>query len=67
MIVMRMECFFEELCWILSDGSTMPDGTAGFGDMCLSIGADRVLMDNLFYERFGMSGEDVMIALGRKK
>lgn len=67
MIVMRMECFFEELCGILSDGRTVRNGTACFEDLCLSIGADRVWMDNLFYERFGMSGEDVMIALGRQK
>lgn len=58
--VMKKEMFFERLCSILSDRKVFRSKAACFEDICREIGADRVTMDNLFYERFGMSGDEIM-------
>ena len=34
-------------------------GYGSFSSMCRQLHANEMLMDNLFYENFGMSGEEV--------
>lgn len=51
---------FEEICSRLEKlGHTCPD-PEDFRHMCMESGADPRGMDNLFYETFGISGDEMM-------
>ncbi len=52
---------FESLCAILSAVNT--SNCVSFSAMCRKTGADEICMNNMFYENFGMSGEEVFYKL----
>lgn len=52
---------FESLCATLSAINT--GNCVSFSAMCSKAGADEIRMNNMFYENFGMSGEDVFYKL----
>ena len=53
---MRTEEKFTRICSELMDKRVGEYGT--FMDLCAEIRADEMLMNNLFYEKFGLSGEE---------
>ena len=60
--VMKMEKIYEKVCGILSTGRVYRRRHADFDEICSEAGIGRVKMDNLLYERFGMSGIDILEA-----
>ena len=54
---MEIEEKFTRLCRELIERPVQEHGT--FTSLCRQLHMDEMLMDNLFYEKFGMSGEDV--------
>ena len=54
---METEEKFTRLCSELMDKPVIEHKT--FKAMCRQLHTDEMLMDNLFYEKFGMSGEEV--------
>lgn len=60
MTTMRTEEIYEKVCGLLADSKVLLDGSVGFDDICAAAGADRSEIDNLLYERFGMSGEEIL-------
>ena len=53
---MRTEEKFARICSELMDNGIKEHGT--FASLCAEIHADEMLMNNLFYEKFGLSGEE---------
>ena len=58
---------FAELCRILTEEKRFRRKVAAFPELCAMSGSNRVEMDNMFYEHLGMSGDDVLQVLRRKK
>ena len=58
--IMKADRSFEKTCRLLADRKVIRDRKTGFEDICLMAGVDRMTIDNIFYERLGMSGEDVL-------
>ena len=54
---MKVEEKFTRLCQELVENPVQTHET--FSSLCGQLHIDEMLMDNLFYEKFGMSGEDV--------
>ena len=55
--VMKIEEKFVEICAELMENGVGEHKT--FESFCSGMHADEMSMNNLFYEKFGMSGEDV--------
>lgn len=51
---------FELICERLSKMDRCLCHTIAFSSLCSEYGAELRSMDNMFYDRFGMSGEEVM-------
>lgn len=51
---------FEELCMIINDPHVFHDPDTNFEELCRQVGADPTDMNNLFYENFGMSAEEMI-------
>ena len=47
---------FELICGVLAETDWNVHFTVTFDDVCRRYGADPRRMDNMFYDRFGMSG-----------
>ena len=58
---------FEKLCHTLTDGKGFRRKGTDFRELCAAFGAGRVEMENMLYECVGMSGDDVLTGLRRKK
>ena len=54
---MKTEEKFAKMCSELMKNGAGEHET--FGALCREMRADEIHMDNLFYEKFGMSGEEV--------
>lgn len=63
--VMKKEMIYAKVCGLLSSGKIYRKANANFNDICADAGVKRVGMDNLLYERFGMSGSDMLMAFRR--
>ena len=57
---MKSEKCFEKVCELLSQSKLYRSRNVGFDNICVEAGVARVEMDNLLYERFGMSGSDML-------
>jgi len=57
---MKREIMFEKVCELLAQGKIYRSRNVGFDNICVEAGVARVEMDNLLYERFGMSGSDML-------
>jgi hypothetical protein len=57
---------FDKLCRILTEEKSFRRKVASFPELCEMSGVRRVKMENMFYEYFGMSGDDVLTVLRRK-
>jgi len=64
---MMKDDVYERVCGILADRETLRNGNRSFEDICSEAGAVRVDVDNLLYERLGMSGEELLEAFRRGK
>lgn len=51
---------FELICGVLAETDWNVHFTVTFDDVCRRYGADPRRMDNMFYDRFGMSGEEMI-------
>ena len=58
---------FDELCRALTEEKSFRRKVAAFPELCRMSGISRVEMENMFYEYFGVSGEEVLTVLRRKK
>ena len=65
MTTMKTETIYEKICGILSTGRVYRNRNVDFDEICSDAGVCRVMMDNLLYERFGMSGSDMLEAFRR--
>ncbi|MBQ8421162.1 MAG: hypothetical protein IJX11_02760 [Bacteroidales bacterium] len=54
---------FEELCTIMTDEKLRYMYDVEFEGLCERIGASPERMENILYERFGMSGDELLEAL----
>ena len=61
---METEEKFARLCSELMEKHVAEHKT--FRSLCRQMHTDEMLMDNLFYEKFGMSGEEVFYKFLRK-
>lgn len=66
-VAMRIEKIYEKVCGILSERKVFRSRRTDFGKICHENGAARVEIDNLLYERLGMSGEDILEAFREGK
>ena len=57
---MKSEKKFDKVCELLSQSQLYRSRNVGFDNICVEAGVARVEMDNLLYERFGMSGSDML-------
>ena len=55
-----MRSSFESICARMSESCPGPDPISGFSMLCMLEGVDSVEANNLLYEEFGMSGEDIL-------
>jgi len=62
--MMKSEEKFKVLCACMLEMDHVVLGSADFEMLCLEHGADVCAMDNMMYETFGMSGEEVVRQLG---
>ena len=51
---------FEAICATLSDMDWSAHFTTTFADICNCLDADMCAVDNLLYNTFGMSGDEIM-------
>lgn len=51
---------FESVAAFLSDTDWSANPTLTFDDICSMFSADPLRMDNLMYEHFGMSGDEII-------
>lgn len=58
---------FDKLCRFLTEEKSFRRKVEAFPELCKMSGVNRAMMENMFYECLGMSGEDVLTALRRKK
>jgi len=58
---------FEKLCRTMTEERRFRKKVADFRDLCSVFKTGAVEMENMFYECFGMSGDDVLTGLRRKK
>ena len=58
---------FEKLCRTLTEERGFRRKGADFRELCAASGSRRVEMENMLYECVGMSGDDVLTGLRRKK
>ena len=63
----KAEADFEKLCHTLVEGKNFRRKGADFRELCATLGSGRVEMENMLYECVGMSGDDVLTCLRRKK
>jgi hypothetical protein len=63
---MKMENIYEKVCRVLAAGGFCRNTETRFEDICEEAGVGRVTMDNLLYERFGMSGCDMLRAFRKR-
>ena len=54
---MKTEEKFARMCSVLMENSVSEHES--FGSLCKEMRTDEMRMNNLFYEKFGMSGEEV--------
>lgn len=59
---MENEKLYEKICGLLLSRRIYRSRKTDFDEICSEEGIRRVKMDNLLYERFGMSGSDVLAA-----
>ena len=64
---MKKETIYAMIWEKISNGKLLPDGKTTFERICKESGAGRVEADNLFYEKLGMSGDDVMLHFMNKE
>ena len=57
---MKKEKNYGKIWEAISRGMMLSDKKISFECLCKESGVDRVEADNTFYERLGMSGEDVI-------
>ena len=55
-----MKATFESICSRMFEPCPAPDPISGFSMLCMLEGADSVALNNLLYEEFGMSGEEIL-------
>ena len=58
---------FERLCRALTEERKFRRKGADFRELCAVFSAGRVEMENMLYDCVGMSGDDVLEGLRRKK
>lgn len=58
---------FERLARMLIEENAFRKKGADFGLLCSSLRTSRVELDNMLYDAVGMSGEEVMAHLRRRK
>ena len=58
---------FERLCKVLTECRDFRRKGADFRELCSSLETGRVDLENTMYELVGMSGDDVLTGLRRKK
>ena len=58
---------FEKLCQTLTEGKEFRRKGSDFRELCAAFGSARVEMENMLYECVGMSGDDVLTGLRRRK
>lgn len=58
---------FERLCQALTECKDFRRKGADFRELCSSFESGRVELENMMYELVGMSGDDVLTGLRRKK
>lgn len=51
---------FESICAILSETDWSAHFTLTFADVCICFDADMRAIDDLMYDTFGMSGDEIM-------
>ena len=59
---MNDEKIFEKVCRILSIEEVFSSRTADFASVCKEVGVGCVKMNNILYERMGLSGNDILTA-----
>lgn len=59
---MKDEMIYEKVCSLLSAEDTYGNGMADFDSICAAVGVGKVRMNNILYERLGMSGDDILMA-----
>lgn len=64
---MNYEMIYEKVCRLLSAEDAYGNGMADFDSICAAVGVGRVRMNNILYERLGMSGDDILIAFCKGK
>ena len=57
---------FDVLCRFLTEEKSFRRKVEAFPELCKMSGVNRAMMENMFYECLGMSGEDVLTVLRRK-
>ena len=59
---MKDEKIYEKVCSLLSAEDTYGKMMSDFDSICAKVGVGRVRMNNILYERLGMSGDDILMA-----
>lgn len=55
----RKSAYFEAVCEALLRLKNCPEGGDVFAELCSAEGADRIEMENMLYECFGMSADEL--------
>jgi hypothetical protein len=58
---------FEKLCQMMTEGKAFRRKGEDFRKLCSVFSTGRVTMENMLYDCVGMSGDDVLAGLRRKK
>lgn len=54
---------FERLVMLLAEGKDSRNKESDFNDLCSALKISRVIMDNMFYDIVGMSGDEFLRCL----
>lgn len=65
--IMQTELIYEKVCGLLMNGKRIRCRQTDFEKICEESGISRMTMDNIFYERLGLSGEEVLMHLRHGK
>ena len=62
-----MEMSYTQICGILTESTPRRIRNLDFEQLCDDAGTDPIRLENMLYERFGMSWEDMCISLRKHK
>lgn len=64
---LRRQADFERLCLMMVESRAKDIAKSDFGHMCSMFKTSAVTLDNMMYDAFGMSGDELLARLRRKK